>query len=395
MKKEIFSKSNLIKLAGFICSFIIMAIFLETIMMKAIPILLGLLVVIGIIIIVKKKDSKKIIKTLLFTFISTFLLALALSLALPMLGINFDFKVKEKLTAEEVGTPRESILNDGWISETDKYIFYINPNSRELSPGVFQNKLIRRKLDWTERIELTDSLVSYFVVNEDWIYYVDASEGNRLYQMKHDGSDKSLIIDERVYACAVSDESIFYSTVGGLYKMNMDGTDKTKLQSKIGHPIIMGDWVYYYDNNNQSLSRIKKDGTMDHLLISDFHDYYLGDEYLYFMKMAEQSDGYGFQLKIYQKKYDDTEAMEIKTIEDVIFAKFNDGYLYYQLLKDDDRLEKGLYRMNLDGSETVRVNKVMIWQLDSILGDWMYILQYSGHRYRIKLDGSVGLRFEQ
>ena len=94
---------------------------------------------------------------------------------------------------------------------------------------------------------------------------------------------------------------------------------------------------------------------------------------------------------------DDTgaEATEILAIEDdVVTAQLDGGYLYYQLGKGEGRLEKGLYRVNLDGSGTERVNDITIWQLDHILGDWMYILQYSGERYRIKLDGSAAVLFE-
>jgi hypothetical protein len=33
-----------------------------------------------------------------------------------------------------------------------------------------------------------------------------------------------------------------------------------------------------------------------------------------------------------------------------------------------------------------------IWQFDSEAGNWMYVTDYAGPRYRVKLDDSVGTR---
>lgn len=317
----------------------------------------------------------------------------AVLFVLSALGITSDFKAKETLTAEEAGTLEDGPLNNGWIAETEAYVFYIDPGAGKMYPGSPVGKLIRRNRDWSGRIELTDTPISYLSATEDWIYYTDTADSKHLFRMKADGSEKGLVINETVYACTLSDDAIYYTTLEGLYRSALDGTDQLQLQSKGGTPTVVGDWVYYADDK-KTLSRIKTDGSEDQQLLSDYEDYYLTEDSIYHIALIETEDESLFTLALYRMETDGAEATEIMTIKDVVTAQLDGGYLYYQLGKGNGRLEKGLYRVNLDGSGTERVNDIMIWQLDYVLGDWMYILQYSGERYRIKLDGSAAVLFE-
>lgn len=321
------------------------------------------------------------------------LAVVAVMFILSALGIISDFKVKETLTAEEAGTLKDGVLNNGWITETEEFVLYIDPGVGEMYPGSPVGNLIRRNRDWTGRVELTDNPISYFMVSGEWIYYTDASDNDQLYRMKEDGSEKELVIAETVYACAISGDSVYYTTIEGLYRSELDGAKQMEIQSKGGTPTVVGDWVYYADEN-RSLWRIKTDGSMDQQLLSDCEDYYLTEDSIYYIALSGTEDESLFTLMLHQMESADAKTSEIITIEAVVTAQLNGGYLYYQLGKGKGRLEKGLYRVNLDGSGTERVNDIMIWQLDHVLGDWMYILQYSGERYRIKLDGSAAVSFE-
>ncbi|PNE22846.1 hypothetical protein V511_05630 [Mesotoga sp. Brook.08.YT.4.2.5.1] len=46
----------------------------------------------------------------------------------------------------------------------------------------------------------------------------------------------------------------------------------------------------------------------------------------------------------------------------------------------------------LQKSEREKLNNINIWQFDGVAGNWMYVTDYVGPRYRVKLDGSVGTR---
>jgi hypothetical protein len=393
MRKGVITKSVLKKFIAVAISLVFMIYFFEDVIINWIPFTLGLAGAIVVIILVKKKEAGKIILFSLATLAGTMIIALGLAMFLPQFGLGMGFSVKDKLTPEQAGAPREEAINNGWISEAGDYIFYVKPESVTMQSDHPKDKLIRRNLDWTDKIELTENLVSYFIVNEDLIYFADASNDNHLYSMNFDGSEKALVIDKSIYACAVDKDTIYYSTLDGLFRMNLDGTNEIKLQSKGGYPIIFDEWVYY-SNSADTLSRVNKNGSDDRQLLSDIDGYFISEDSIHYFKLTEHIDKYGYQLRLYSSSLDGSQEKEIKTIDQVAQAMFSEGFLYCQMLKDDGRVEKGIFKVSLDDAETIRSSKAIMWQWDAILGDWAYALQYSGDRYRIKLDENVGVRFE-
>lgn len=390
MKRKIISKKNILICAVFIFLTILMTLFIEEVLYHFLWTLVVIFVCIVVIMIIKKKDALKYIGTFIIMFIGSALIGIALSLILPALGINFDFKVKETLLNEEAGMFQGEILNNGWISETEDYIIYIYQNKDEIYNAIGTGILVRRDRDWTNRIELTECLVDSFVVGDSYIYYTDASHGNRLYRMNYDGTDPTLIIDEKIYSFTISEDTIFYSSEDGIYKLDYANYETTKLSSYGENIIVKGNCVYFSSEQN-SLSRVKVDGTQEQQLQNDINEYYITDNDLYYTKMTENSDGYGYQLTLYKQDFDTLQVSEITTLDRVITETFDSNYLYYEVYRKDGMVKKGLYRINLDGTGNERINKVPIWQLNAIQGDWMYVLQYSGFSYRIKLDGSVAV----
>lgn len=393
MRRGAITKSILKKLSAVAISFVFMIFFFEEVIINWIPFVLGLAVAIVIIIVVKKKEAGKIILFSLATLAGTMIIALGLAMFLPQFGLGMGFSVKDKLTEEQAGPPMEEPINNGRISEAGDYAFYIEPDSRNMPSDHLIGKLIRRNRDWTDRQELTDGEISYFIIHEDLIYYSDALKRNYLYTMKFDGSEKTLVIDKSVYACAIEDDTMYYSVLDGMFKWKLGETEAVKLQARGGKPTLTEDWIYYSDTLD-SLYRVSKEGTNDQKLLEGIDGYYIAEDSLYFFTLTEHTDKYGYQLKLFSSNLNGIQEKEIKTIDQVAQAMLSEGYLYCQMLKDDGRIEKGIYRVSLDSEEIVRTNKAIMWQWDYILGDWAYALQYSGDRYRIKLDDNVGVKFE-
>lgn len=178
-----------------------------------------------------------------------------------------------------------------------------------------------------------------------------------------------------------------------MFKTKLGSTESIKLQTKGGYPVIKNDWIYYSDSQG-ILYRVNKDGSSDQKLIENQDGFYIEEDQMYYFSLTEYTEGYGYQLKLFSCNPDGTDQREIKTIERVGSAMLGEGYMYCQLLKPDGRIEKGIFKVGLDGTDPERVNKAVIWSWDYILGDWAYALQYSGDRYRIKLDDNIGVRFE-
>lgn len=329
----------------------------------------------------------------IMVIVGILILALGVAFAMGVFGSGSDFKLKTQLSQEEAGVPGTNIINDGWISETQDHIYYIRPSADPLSTGSPTNILIRRNLDWTEPTELTTHNVSRFVVVKDKIFYADATRGNVIYQMNLDGSGQQQLTEESVTALYVSEDIVYASTSDTLLWISKDGAELGRMDLQGTLASVIGDWVYYMPIEG-SISRVKKDGTMDQQLCTDAVGYHLTEDSLYYFQTEPYPDNFGYILTLYQRNYSDTDAVEVLTVEKVITAQFDGGYLYYQQFKGTGQSVSGLFRVNPDGTETEQVNEVMIWSLDNVFGDWMYILEYSGERYRVKLDGSVGVLFE-
>ncbi|WKY44078.1 DUF5050 domain-containing protein [Eubacteriaceae bacterium ES2] len=347
--------------------------------------LLILLVSLLVFFLIRKQNAWKTIGLILILLIVSFILAIGLMLLLDALGINPDFAVKDQLTADQSGLP--DLLNNGVIAETEDYVFYLlsDPTTPEI--GLAKNALIRRNRDWSNRIELTDQIVRAFAVDENFIYYVNSSDGAHLYRMTFDGSEKALLADDQVNSLTIANHALYYGASDGLYRLDLDSSNKTKLSAAGKNPAVLGDWVYVTSGN--TLLRIMADGSASEELVTDVVERGFYDDTLYFTRMEEEPDGLRFTLTLYQLR--DSHETEIITIPNVGSARIDGDYLYYVLLKDGGLIEPGLYRIRLDGTGNERLNKVHIWQLNAVLGDWFYILQYNGHSYRIKLDGSVAV----
>lgn len=73
---------------------------------------------------------------------------------------------------------------------------------------------------------MTDDQAEFLNVAGDWIYYSNASDENKLYKIKTDGTNKTKISDETALFIQVA-----------------------------------GDWVYYANNSSEQIIKVKTDGS--------------------------------------------------------------------------------------------------------------------------------------
>lgn len=127
------------------------------------------------------------------------------------------------------------------------------------------------------------------VIN-DWIYFINISEGRQIYRMKLDGSqfeqlnDKPSgrlnVIDNQIIYCLIDESEEVYDNFfvpcGEMYRMKEDGTQAEKLTTyNVSFINVVGEWIYYADVEDQmSLYKIRVDGT-DKTKLSDSHAYFI------------------------------------------------------------------------------------------------------------------------
>ena len=104
----------------------------------------------------------------------------------------------------------------------------------------------------------------------NWVYFNNSSHDGYLYKMRQDGSQKQLISRDYCLGINVVGEWIYYykedSYDGnyGLYKIRLDGSQRTKLNSiKYQYFVhVVGDYIYTSNSHGDGyLYRTKTDGT--------------------------------------------------------------------------------------------------------------------------------------
>lgn len=256
----------------------------------------------------------------------------------------------------------------GMVKQSGDWIYYTDNN---------EEALYKMKTDWTGKTKIADNFASgYMVIQGDTIYYSDMGGVSKI---QTDGTGAANVVDvgkESSYGFEVSGDWIYYSTKpGSIYMTKTDGTEKTKIadiSSFQGDMKVSGDSIYYADGT--SLFKMKTDGTGAIKLSDNAVIHAVEGDWIYYGKKNEKGE---FE-NINRMRTDGTEQSKLT---EGTFTAIDGDSLYYS--KDD-----GLYRANLDGTAAAKLNKVKMWNILDIYGDYIYYGEYSGAAYRINLDGS-------
>lgn len=162
------------------------------------------------------------------------------------------------------------------------------------------------KSDGTDFTKLNNDNCRSFYVSGNCIYYANLDDsvkytykdilggGNcevsagKIYRINIDGTQKTVITDDGSDSLAVEDDWIYYSNYadgkpvgsegdswyeGTLYKISVDGTKKVKLSDSTCNSInVQDDWVYFRNWSHSGISKVKKDGSGETVLFSSTYN---------------------------------------------------------------------------------------------------------------------------
>lgn len=190
-------------------------------------------------------------------------------------------------------------------------------------------------------------------------------------------------------------EWIYYNDIFDLYKVSLDGGDKTKLltsdfekldfekQSSIN---VVGDWIYYISekpaDGGGEIYKIRTDGSSKTKLSNGFSDTIIvvGD-WIFYSKAPDARHQY---YKIYKMRTDGSSDTKL-TDDNVALINIVGDWLYYCNVSDS----YSLYKIQTDGSGNTKLNNDFS---DSIVavGDWIYYSNASeaNKLYKIRTDGT-------
>lgn len=230
-----------------------------------------------------------------------------------------------------------------------------------------------------------------FAKQGEWIYYYswNGTDGQGLYQIKSDGTEKKQLYAGMVsYINVINDYVYFYDIREDCIK-KLDSTGEVEtLENGRGKFVVVQDYIYYQcDSGNY---RIKTDGTEMKLLINKgtFQPLNVVDGCLYYV-----SDSYNQSEGIYKKadEVDSERLCDYNARNDTMgeFIIVDGDYIYFTE-------SSGIYRVKTDGADRQTIiefsgKEYEGWSAEReflIDNDYIYFKCNFNDWYRIKTDGS-------
>lgn len=208
----------------------------------------------------------------------------------------------------------------------------------------------------------------------DWIYYCLKGKDGKLTRVRTDGSERSVISDDKAENINVVGDWIYYRVMTNIYKVGLDGSKKTNLNTMGFNLIVVGDWMYYTGDGGFYKARL--DGTQQTLIgKANALSFNVYDDWIYY---SDQGDTY----RLHRIKTDGSKQ-EALTGVGATYPKFAGKNLYYYCVED-----RHIYKAGLDGTSPVKLTDDRVGSFN-LSGDWIYYFNVEDSKvYKMKLDGT-------
>jgi len=143
---------------------------------------------------------------------------------------EYDGNILSVYSIKVNGTQKTRLTQKGVDSDlnfiTDDYLFFTSDYRNETC--VFSKRLADGK---TVIFEDMFSWADIKFVDKDWIYYTEFEAVYvPIYRMRHDGSDRSILVVNNAFDCTVLNNKIYFTGEdGNLWRMDLDGSNKKQL----------------------------------------------------------------------------------------------------------------------------------------------------------------------
>lgn len=264
------------------------------------------------------------------------------------------------------GTGRTLVINASVIglNYNDGYLY--NSVTTDLEdPKAGKGGLYRTEISTGQSKLLTFDIPYGINVVDEWVYFMNLSDGGRIYRVKTDGTSKEFANTD-----AYRDKEVNTLGISGGNAVNA------------GLATSQGDWIYYIQG--WELFRMKKDGNSRSLVYKDTIVNYLNLEgdFIYFTiysPVGSQSN------RIHRMRRDGSGLAKLNDVSSKNMI-VKDGWIYYANSDSGNRI----YRMRTDGTENTMLNSKYALFEFNIAGDYIYYNCGTGDGSlgRMKIDGS-------
>ncbi len=227
-----------------------------------------------------------------------------------------------------------------------------------------------------------------------WVYFRSEADQWRLYKARPDGSEKQKLSDDMASYLNVTEGWIYYSNFSDghkLYKMKTDGTARTKLTDCQTRDVnVIDDRIYYinWDNTDEKHVNVLyaiDTGGKNNTLIADgpCSSLITDGEFLY----VTRSTG-GGDFSVFKMNLDGSDPVKLNSGHYSHFPNVLGDYIFYWSVS-----ENRLRRMQKDGSENVRIGNVPVDYVNA----WDNHVYFSNaaDRYNVYLIDTCGTTMEK
>lgn len=170
--------------------------------------------------------------------------------------------------------------------------------------------------------------------NNQWIYYSNTADKNKLYKQNVTGADNYVISDDNVKYINVVGDWVYYSNYddnGAIYKVRTDGTQRQKLNDNMASYInVIGSKIYYINNSDRARIYVL-DSQGERQLIGDSASALsVTGNFLFYINQSDSNKLYSYNISNATKsKISDVKTKFINATSDyLIFYTGLDGVLY-------------------------------------------------------------------
>jgi fibronectin type 3 domain-containing protein len=245
---------------------------------------------------------------------------------------------------------------------------------------------------WTEVITGANSQnnisnENFTVKQGDWIYYYALRE-NALYKVKVDGTNKTKILNANILSMVVKDNFIYYINAGDnatIYRVGTDGSGCKSLNNAYvpntdcSSLNISGNWLCYIDFRMNSMAMLSLDGSQ----FKQIHNHAFMPIYLYVWGDEVYGVNGRTDHSIYKVNLGEADGTVINSDESG-YVNLSNGDVFYSNRSDGEKL----YKITSSGTR-VKLNDDKSWWIN-VFGDWVYYSNANdGNKlYKVRKDGS-------
>ncbi|PKP36701.1 MAG: hypothetical protein CVT98_07230, partial [Bacteroidetes bacterium HGW-Bacteroidetes-15] len=150
------------------------------------------------------------------------------------------------------GSEGSSIVNNvaGFFSLSSNYLFFNLFHS---------NGIFRVNHDGGQELQISEVNPHRLIAYGNYLYYTDHKDF-LLYRVNEQGDDLTVIGKNKISSFNINNY-IYYSTIEGVFRMDLEGNNLTKLYDVVVYDLnILNEWIYCYDED-ENLLRLRIDGS--------------------------------------------------------------------------------------------------------------------------------------